>query len=257
MQIKLSLIFWEPVCSWMTSELHIHVQYDFTQHCSSDLVLSFCLSVLHSYLPCNYILFIKWFFKIYFLLEYSWITMLITTPWQSDSVIHIYKYILFHILFLFFFLSSVQFSSVAHSCPTLYGPMNCTMPGLPVHHHLLEFIQTHVHWVGDAIQPSHPLSFPFPPAPKSLSASESFPMSQLVAWGGQSTEVSALASFLQTTPRTDLLQNGLVGSPCSPWDSQEYSPTPQFKSINSSALSFLHSPTLTSIHDYWKNNSLD
>ena len=55
----------------------------------------------------------------------------------------------------------------------------------------------------------------------------------------------------------DLLQNGLVGSPCSPRDSQESSPTPQFKSINSLALSFLHSPTLTSIHDYWRNHSLD
>ena len=55
----------------------------------------------------------------------------------------------------------------------------------------------------------------------------------------------------------DLLQNGLVGSPCSPRDSQESSPTPQFKSINSSALSFLHSPTFTSIHDQWKNHSLD
>ena len=62
---------------------------------------------------------------------------------------------------------------------------------------------------------------------------------------------------LQRTPRTDLLQNGLVGSPCSPRDSQESSPTPQFKSINSSVLSFLHSPTLTSIHDHWKNHSLD
>ena len=60
----------------------------------------------------------------------------------------------------------------------------------------------------------------------------------------------------QWTPRTDLLQNGLVGSPRSPRDSQESSPTPQFKSISSSALSFLHSPTLTSIHDYWKNHSL-
>ena len=58
-------------------------------------------------------------------------------------------------------------------------------------------------------------------------------------------------------PRADLLQNGLVGSPCSPRDSQESSPTPQFKSINSLALCFLHSPTLTSIHDYWKNHSLD
>ena len=58
-------------------------------------------------------------------------------------------------------------------------------------------------------------------------------------------------------PRADLLQNGLVGFPCSPRDSQESSPTPQFKSINSSVLSFLHSPTLTSIHDHWKNHSLD
>ena len=61
----------------------------------------------------------------------------------------------------------------------------------------------------------------------------------------------------QRNPRADLLQNGLVGSPCSPRDSQESSPTPQFQSIHSSALSFLHSPTLTSIHDHWKNHSLD
>ena len=60
---------------------------------------------------------------------------------------------------------------------------------------------------------------------------------------------------LQRNPRADL-QNGLVGSPCSPRDSQESSPTPQFKSINSSVLSFLHSPTLTSIHDRWKNIAL-
>jgi len=58
-----------------------------------------------------------------------------------------------------------QFSSVAQSCPTLCDPMNRSIPGLPVHHHLPEFTQTHVHWVGDAIQPSHPLSSPFPPAP--------------------------------------------------------------------------------------------
>ena len=62
---------------------------------------------------------------------------------------------------------------------------------------------------------------------------------------------------LQRNPRTDLLQNGLVGSPCSPRDSQESSPTPQFKSINSLAISLLHSPTLASIHDHWKNHSLD
>ena len=56
--------------------------------------------------------------------------------------------------------SSVQFSSVAQSCPTLCDPMNCSMPGLPVHHRLLEFTETHIHRVGDAIQPSHPLSSP-------------------------------------------------------------------------------------------------
>ena len=59
------------------------------------------------------------------------------------------------------------FSSVAQSCLTLCNPMNCSTPGLPVHHQLPEFTQTHVHWVGDAIQPSHPLSSPSPPAPNS------------------------------------------------------------------------------------------
>ena len=62
-------------------------------------------------------------------------------------------------------LSSVQFSSVAQSCPTLGDPMNPSTPGLPVHHQLPEFTQTHVHRVNDAIQPSHPLSSPSPPAP--------------------------------------------------------------------------------------------
>ena len=62
-------------------------------------------------------------------------------------------------------MKHVQFSSVTQSCLTFCDPMNCTMPGLPVHHQLPEFTQTQVHWVGDAIQPSHPLSSPSPPAP--------------------------------------------------------------------------------------------
>ena len=98
---------------------------------------------------------------------------------------------------------------------------------------------------------------PFSSCPLSLPASESFPVSQLFARGGQSTGVSALASVLPMNTRADLLQNGLVVSPCSPRDSQESSPTPQFRSIDSSVLSFLHSPTLTSIHDHRKNHSLD
>ena len=93
-------------------------------------------------------------------------------------------------------LSSFQFSSVAQSCPILCNPMNRSTPVLPVHHQVPEFTQTHVHWVGDAIQPSHPLSSPSPPALKSFPASGSFPTSQLFASGGQSIEVSASTSVL-------------------------------------------------------------
>ena len=143
---------------------------------------------------------------------------------------------------------NIQFSSVAQSCPALCDPMNRNMPGLPVHHQLPEFTQTHIHRVSDAIQPSHPLSSPSPPVPNPSQHQSLF------QWVNSSHEVAKVLEFqlqhhsLQRNPRADLLQNGLVGSPCSPRDSQESSPTPQFKSINSSALSFLHSPTLTSIH---------
>ena len=153
--------------------------------------------------------------------------------------------------------TSVQFISVAQSCPTLCDPMNHSTPGLPVHHQLPEFTQTHVHKVGDAIQPSHPLSSPSPPVPNPSQHQSLF------QWVNSSHEVAKVLEFqlqhpsLQRNPRADLLQNGLVGSPCSPRDSQESSPAPQFKSINSSAFSLLHSPTLTSIHDHRKNHSLD
>ena len=86
-----------------------------------------------------------------------------------------------------------QFSPVTQLCPTFCDPMNRSTPGLPVHQQLPEFTQTHVHWVGDAIQPSHPLSSPSPPAPNP-SQHQSCPMSQLFAWGGQSTGVSASTS---------------------------------------------------------------
>ena len=91
--------------------------------------------------------------------------------------------------------SNCQFSSVAQLCPTLCDPMNCSTPGIPVHQQPLEFTQTRIHRVSDAIQPSHPPSSPSPPAPNP-SQHRSFPMSQLFAWGSQSTEVSPLASFL-------------------------------------------------------------
>ena len=111
--------------------------------------------------------------------------------------------------------------------------------------------------VGDAIQPSHPPSSPSLPA-LNLSQHQG-----LFQWVSSSHQVAKILEFqlqhqsFQWTPGTDLLWDGLVGSPCSPRDSQESSPTPQFKSINSSALSFLYSPTLTSIHDHWKNHSFD
>ena len=88
----------------------------------------------------------------------------------------------------------LQFSSVTQSCPTLCNPMDCT-PGLPVHHQLLKFIQTHVHWVGDTIQTSHPLSSPSPPA-FNLSQHQGLFKCQFFASGGQSTGVSISASVL-------------------------------------------------------------
>ena len=89
-----------------------------------------------------------------------------------------------------------QFSSVAQSCPTLYNPMNSSKPGLPVHHQLPEFTQTHVHQVGDATQGSHPLSSPSPPDLSFSQHQGFFPMSQLFASGGQSIGVSGSTSVL-------------------------------------------------------------
>ena len=117
--------------------------------------------------------------------------------------------------------------------------MNRSTPGLPVHHQLPELTETHAHRVGDGIQPSHPLSPPPPPSPHRSQHQG------LLQWVNSLLEVAKVLEFqlqhqsFQWTPRTDLLQNGLVGSPCSPRDSQESSPTPQFKSINFSVLSFL------------------
>ena len=152
---------------------------------------------------------------------------------------------------------SFSFNSVAQFCPTLWEHVEHSMPGLPVHHQFPEFTQTHLHWVGDAIKPSRPL------LSLSLPALNLSQHQVLFKWVSSSWQVAKVLEFqlqhqsFQWTPRADLLSDGLVGTPCSPRDSQESSPTPQFKSINSSVLSFLYSPTLTSIHDHWKNHSLD
>ena len=116
-----------------------------------------------------------------------------------------------------------QFSSVIQSCLTLCDPMSHSTPGIRVHHQLLESIQNHVHWVSDAIQPSHPLS---PPSPPALNLSQH---QGLFQWVSSSHQVAQVLEFqlqhqsFQWTPRTDLLWDGLVGSPCSPRDSQESS----------------------------------
>ena len=144
--------------------------------------------------------------------------------------------------------SYIQFSLVAQLCPTLCDPLDCCMPGFPVYHQLPELAQTHIHFVSDAIQPSHPL---LPPSPPTFNHSQHQGLfkSQFFIPGGQSIGVSAPASVLPMNIQ-DRFPLGWTGSPCSPRDSQESSPTPQSKSINSSVLSFLYSPTLTSIHDY-------
>ena len=130
--------------------------------------------------------------------------------------------------------------------------MDCRTLGLPVHHQLLEFTQTHVHWVSDAVQPFHLLSFPSP----------AFNLSQHqgLFWVSSSHQVAKVLDFqhlcfqwiVRNSGLISWIRDELVGSACAPRDSQE-SPTPQFKNINSSELSFLYSPTLTSKDDYRKN----
>ena len=144
----------------------------------------------------------------------------------------------------------MRFSSVQSlSCVWLCNSKNCSTPGLPVHHQLPEFTQIHVHSVSDAIQQSHPLSSLSPPAPNPSQHQSLFQwVSSRIRWPkhwsfsfsiSPSNKYSGLISFGMDW--CDLLQSR---------DSQESSPTPEFKSINSLALSFLYSPNLTSIHDY-------
>ena len=150
----------------------------------------------------------------------------------------------------------VQFSSVAQSCLTLCDPMDCCTPGLPVHHQIPEFTQTHVHWVDDAIQPSHPLSSPSPPA---------FNLSQhqgLLQCVRSSYQVAKVLEFqlqhqsFQWTPRLisfridwlDLLAvQGTLKSLLQHHSSKA--------SILQHSVFFI--VQLSSTHDYWKNHSLD
>ena len=145
------------------------------------------------------------------------------------------------------------FNSVTQSCPTPWDPMDCSTPGFPVHHQLLE---AHVHWVGDAIQPSHPLVIPFSSCLQSFPASGSFPVSQFFSSGGQSTGVSASASALPVNIQ-DWFPLGRTGwiSLQSKGLSRVFSNTTVQKHQFFSAQ--LYSPTLISTRDYWKNHSFD
>ena len=142
----------------------------------------------------------------------------------------------------------------AQSCPTLCDPMDHSTAGIPVFHHLPEFAQTHVCWTDDAIQPSHPLH-PLLLLPSIFSSIRGFSNESALCirwpkyWSFSISPFSEYSGLI-------FLQDWLVWSPCSPRDSQESSPA-SFKSINSSALSLLYSPTLTSIQDYWKNHTFD
>ena len=151
----------------------------------------------------------------------------------------------------------IQFSPVTQSCPTLCNPMNHSTSGLPDHHQLPESTQTHVHRVNDAIQPSHPLSSPSPPALNPSKHQSLFrwvsSSHEVATWAG----VSALASFLpkksqgwspsEWTGWISLQSKGL---------SRVFSNT-AVRNINSLALSFLHSPTLTSIRDHKASTNND
>ena len=145
-----------------------------------------------------------------------------------------------------------KFSSVQSlSCVRLCEPMNPSTPGLPVYHQLPVLTQTHVHWVGDAIQPFHPLSSPSPPA---LNLSQHQGLFKWVSSSYQVAKVSASTSVLPMNTKDwfPLGWTGLIFLQ-SKGVSRVFSNTPQFNSIHFLVLSFLYSVTLTSIHDYWKN----
>ena len=152
------------------------------------------------------------------------------------------------------FILNIQFSSVTQMCPTLCDLMNHSTPGLPVHHQLPDIIQTHVHRFGDAIQPSHPLLSPSPPAPN---PSQHLGLFQWVNSLHEVAKVSASALLLPMNTQ-DWSPSGWTGwiSLQSKGLSRVFSNTTVQKH-QFSVLSFLHSPTLTSIHDHRKNHSLD
>ena len=138
-------------------------------------------------------------------------------------------------------------------CPT-WDPMVCSMPGSSDPHYLLEFAQIHVHWFGDAIQPSHPLP-PLILLSPIFPGSRVFPVCQIFASGGQSIAASVSVIPISILGWFPLGLTGLISL-----QSKELSrvfPSTTTQNINSLVLSLLYGPTLTSVQDYWKNHSFD
>ena len=146
--------------------------------------------------------------------------------------------------------------SVAQWCPTLWPQgLKRARPLCPSPSPEVCPSSSQLHWwCHPAISSSDAL---FSYCPQFFPASGTFPVSQLLSSDDQNAGVSASVSVLPMNIQGWFLLRLLVGSPCSPRGSQESSPTPQLKGINSSALSFLYSPALTSIHDYWEDHSID
>ena len=147
--------------------------------------------------------------------------------------------------------------SVTQSCLALCNPMNYSKLGFPVLHHLPELAQTHVCWVSDATQPSHPLSSPSLPAFNLFQHQGLFQRVSSLHQVAKVLELQLQHQSFQWIFRVDFLSHWLVWSPCSPSHSQESSPTAQFQSISSSVLNLLYGRNLTSARDYWKNHSFD
>ena len=192
--------------------------------------------------------------------------VLCTAVWRTGALTHLFLRFFYFIRWFGFkistdvcfshFCSWCSFCLVAKSLPILCNPMDCSTPGSSVFHYLVESVETHVHWVSDAIQPSHPLL----PTSFSLNLSQHQGLFQWVSSSHQVAKILELQpqhqSFIWIF-RVDFLYDWLIWSLCCPRNSQESSPTPQFESINSLVLSLLYGPTLTSIHDYRKNHSFD
>ena len=149
---------------------------------------------------------------------------------------------------------NVCFCSVAKSCPTLCNPRTAVFQASLSFDYLLELAQTHVHWVSDANPTISTLSSPSPPALKLSQHQGHF---QWVSSSHQVSKVLELQLQHQSFQWIFRAYSYSIWSPYSPGDSQESSPTPQFKTINSLALSLLYGLTLTSVHDYWKKHSFD